>query len=439
MSQRNVNHPRHQATSQRNPGRHWQEPGSNKRQKKRIVQGTAIRAATRSDQQRKSKKKRRPVGRPIPVISSLVDSFSEVTDPRVNRQRRHCFMDIIIIAMLAVMSNADTWKDIQIWGVANQQWLATFLELPNGIPSRDTFRRTISRVDPDQFQRAFLRWLKCLNKRVKGVVAIDGKTLRRSGRADQGPLHIVSAWACQQHLTLGQRTVDGKSNEITAIPELLATLALQGAIVTIDAMGCQKNIAAQIIAAHGDYCLAVKDNQPTLAEDLANSFIAAMENDFKRVPHDEYETHEKSHGRTEARYYYTMPVPETLRTAHEWQGLKSIGMTITYRHADLDCDGDVRYYINSFASDAKRFASAVRGHWGIENSLHWVMDVTFREDESRIRKDHGGENVSWLRRLAISLIKRDTTIKDSIRAKRVRAGYDVEFLKQMLACIADGI
>jgi len=316
---------------------------------------------------------------------------------------------------------------------------STFLELPNGIPSRDTFRRTISRIGPDQFQNAFLRWLRCINKHIQGVVAIDGKTLRRSRNRDKGSLHIVSAWACEQHLTLGQRTVDGKSNEITAIPELLATLTLKGAIVTIDAMGCQKNIAAQIIAAHADYCLAVKDNQPTLAEDIAKSFLDAMEDDFESTDHDEYETHDKGHGRTEARYYYTMPVPETLRTAHQWEGLKSIGMTITYRNADLDCDGEVRYYINSFANDAKRFARAVRGHWGIENSLHWVMDVTFREDESRISKDHGGENVSWLRRLAITLIKRDTTMKDSIRSKRIRAGYNVEFLKQMLACISNEI
>jgi predicted transposase YbfD/YdcC len=401
------------------------------------VRGEAIRGRKRSAKQRGVGRKRRLIARPIPAMSSLVDSFSEVTDPRVDRQRRHLLIDIIVIAVLAVMCNADTWKDINIWGVANHQWLATFLELPNGIPSRDTFRRTISRVNPDQFQKAFLRWLKCVNKRIKGVIAIDGKTLRRSGSGDKDPLHIVSAWACEQHLTLGQRAVDGKSNEITAIPELLATLALKGAIVTIDAMGCQKNIAAQIVAAHADYCLAVKDNQPTLAEDIARSFVDAQERGFESVTHDEHVTHEKGHGRTEVRYYYTMPVPDTLRTAHEWEGLKSIGMTITYRHADLDCDGDVRYYINSFASDAKRFAGAVRGHWGIENSLHWVMDVTFREDESRIHKDYGGENVSWLRRLAISLIKRDTTIKDSIRSKRIRAGYDVEFLKQMLACISE--
>lgn len=370
-------------------------------------------------------------------MTSLVDSFSDVSDPRINRQRRHCLIDIIVIAVLAVICNADTWKHINIWGVTHRRWLETFLELPNGIPSRDTFRRTISRIDPDQFQKAFLRWLSSINGRIKGVVAVDGKTARRSGDGDKGPLHIVSAWACEQHLTLGQRRVDGKSNEITAIPQLLATLALKGAIVTIDAMGCQKAIAAQIIAAEADYCLAVKENQPTLADDISTSFMNAVDNEHPFDTCDTYESHEKGHGRKDVRYYYTMPVPDTLRTKHDWVGLKSIGMTITYRHAD--CDGEVRYYITSFASNAKRFASAVRGHWSIENSLHWVMDVTFREDESRIRKDYGCENVSWLRRVAISVIKRDTTIHDSIRAKRIRAGYDVEFLKQMLACISEQI
>lgn len=421
-------------TSKQNTRRIWQERASNKRQKKRIVQGEAVKGSKRIEKHKKLTKGKVPIKHPVPAMLSLVESFSEVRDPRVNRQRRHRLIDIIVIAMLAVICNADTWKDINLWGSSNQQWLETFLELPNGIPSRDTFRRTISRINPEQFQKAFLRWLSSISNRIKGVVAIDGKTLRRSRTGDKGPLHIVSAWACEQHLTLGQQRVDRKSNEITAIPALLATLALKGAIVTIDAMGCQKNIAAQIIAAKADYSLAVKDNQPTLAEDIASSFQHAMETDFDSLDHDEYETHEKGHGRTDSRYYYTMPAPDTLRTAHEWKGLRSIGMTITYRHENSD--GDIRYYINSFASDAKRFAGAVRGHWGIENSLHWVMDVTFREDESRIHKDHGGENVSWLRRLATSLIKRDTTIKDSIRSKRVRAGYDVEFLKQMLASMS---
>jgi predicted transposase YbfD/YdcC len=404
-------------------------PASNKRQKKRIVQGEATSSSTRTAKPKRVVKGDVVTERSTSVVLSLVESFSEVSDPRVNRQRRHLLIDIIVIATLAVISNADTWKDINIWGSSNQQWLRTLLDLPNGVPSRDTFRRTISRIDPDQFQKCFLRWLSSTSSRVKGVVAIDGKTLRRSRSGDQGPLHIVSAWACEQRLTLGQRRVDGKSNEITAIPELLATLAIKGAIVTIDAMGCQKNIAAQIIAAKADYSLAVKDNQPTLAEDIANSFLRAFESSPESF--STYETHETGHGRTDSRHYYTMPVPEGLRTAHEWKGLKSIGMAVTYRH--VGSDGDVRYYINSFPSNAQTFANAVRSHWAIENSLHWVMDVAFREDESRIHKDYGGENVSWLRRIATSFLKRDTTIKDSIRSKRIRAGYDVEFLKRMLA------
>lgn len=431
---------RHQKSKpRRQTSRPWREPCRNKRQKKRVLQGQCEGGNKRASKQKdcKSKKKKRKVGHPIPVVSSLIDCFSEMKDPRIDRRRRHSLIDIIVIAVLAVIANADTWKDIQIWGVTHQEWLRTLLKLPNGIPSRDTFRRTISRIDPHQFQQAFLRWLGSGKKGIKGVIAIDGKTLRRSGRGDQQPLHIVSAWACEQHLTLGQRVVDGKSNEITAIPQLLKTLILKGAIVTIDAMGCQKEIAAQIVDEKGDYCLAVKDNQPTLASDLRKSFLEAMETDFRSASHDEHETHDNTHGRTETRYYYTMPVPDSMSTAHQWKGLKSIGMTITYRSEN--CDGELRYYINSFPSDAKRFAKAVRGHWGIENSLHWVMDVTFREDESRIHKDHGGENVSWLRRLAISLVKQETSLKDSIRAKRVRAGYDVTYLQQILESISTDI
>lgn len=436
MPRRNANPSPRKSTPQVRLRQPWQERASNKHKKKRIVEGQPI-----SSQKRPTKRHTSPCTTDcsVAVISSLVECFSDVDDPRVNRQRRHKLIDIIVIATLAVMCNANGWKEIYLWGDANHQWLKAFLELPNRIPSRDTFRRTISRLNPQQFERAFLRWLRGINRRIQGVIAIDGKTLRGSRCGDKDPLHIVSAWACEQHLTLGQRTVDGKSNEITAIPELLATLALKGAIVTIDAMGCQKNIAAQIVEAHGDYCLAVKDNQPTLAEDIAQSFLASLENDAGSAPYEEHSTHDKGHGRMETRHYYTMPVPKTVRTAHEWKGLKSIGMTITYRHVDKDCDGEVRYYINSFDSDAKQFANAVRGHWGIENSLHWVMDVTFREDASKIHKDHGAENVSWLRRLAITLIKRDTTIKDTIRGKRIRAGYNVEFLKQMLASIAETI
>lgn len=420
------------------PSRHpWQERADNKRQKKRIVQGEATSSSGRTRRRSKSAKKAQRTEQPASAISSLLTSFSDVDDPRINRRRRHVLSDIIIIAVLATIANADSWKEMNFWGEANKQWLATFLELPNGIPSRDTFRRTISRLNPEQFQKAFLTWLGGITQGIEGIVAIDGKTLRRSGTKDKGPLHIVSAWAAEQHLTLGQRTVDGKSNEITAIPQLLASLALQGAIVTIDAMGCQKNIAAQIVEAHADYCLAVKDNQPKLFEDIVDAFVAAIDDDFQSVNHDSYESHDTGHGRCESRYYDTMDVPDTFRTADEWKGIKSIGRVVTFLGPEADCDGDVRYYINSFASDAKRFATAVRSHWGIENSLHWVMDVTFGEDGCRIHKDHGAENVSWLRRLAISLIKRDTSAKDTISGKRSRAGYDQQFFKQMLASISE--
>lgn len=333
----------------------------------------------------------------------------------------------------------NTWKDIHIWGDTHHEWLRSFLTLPNGIPSRDTFRRTISRIDPQEFQNAFLRWLRGLRKGLQGVIAIDGKTLRGSRSGEKNPLHIVSAWASEQHLTLGQRQIDGKSNEITAIPPLLQMLELKGAIVTIDAMGCQKEIAATIIKGDGDYCLAVKGNQEKLAKDIGDSFEAAFNNDFRGQDEQQYSTAEEKrpHGRVESRYYYTLPVPDTLRPQKEWVGLKSIGLTITYRGPGTTPaeDGEVRYYIMSFPSDVEQFARAVRGHWGIENSLHWVMDVTFREDESRIHKDYGGENVSWLRRLAITLLKHDTSRKDSIRAKRIRAGYNVNYLQEILNAI----
>lgn len=418
---------------------HWEQPASSKREKKRIVSGQSTQtsvsktrkttknaSAGPSDQSRQAR------------IESLMECLAEIEDPRVNRRRRHLFIDIVVIAVCAVICNADTWKDISIWGQTHEEWLGKILALPNGIPTRDTFRRTISRIDPDAFQQAFISWVSGLGNQ-GGIIAIDGKTLRATKVNGNKPLHIVSAWATSQHLTLGQTTTDEKSNEITAIPALLKTLQVKGAIVTIDAMGCQKEIAQQIIDGKGDYCLAAKGNQEKLANDIAAAFEAAMgdENNQGIYQHRHIIDPKRPHGRHEERYYYTMPVPESLRTAEQWPGLKSIGLTITYRATgtETDVNGEVRYYIMSFASDVERFAEAVRGHWGIENSLHWVMDLTFREDESRIRKDHGGENVSWLRRLAITLIKNESSLKDSIRAKRIRAGYDTDYLERILAAI----
>ena len=367
----------------------------------------------------------------------MKDSFGGLTDPRVNRRRRHLLIDIMVIAICAVICGAESWKDMQLWGEAQQQWLSQYLELPNGIPSRDTFRRVISRLNPEEFQACFLRWMRALSRATNGrLVALDGKTIRRSmdSANDKNPLHVVSAWAAEQHFTLGQVAVDAKSNEITAIPELLKLLELKGALVTIDAMGCQKEIARQIIDQQADYCLAVKGNQEHLHEDLKAHFEECLETNFANTDHDEHTTEETSHGRFERRYYYATDVPDTMRNRDTWVGLKSVGLVITYRSTDEDDDpdGELRYYIASFSCDAQKLANATRGHWGIENSLHWIMDVTFNEDQCRVRKDHGAENLSWLRRFAISLLKNEATVNDTVRAKQRRAMWNIKYLEAVL-------
>jgi predicted transposase YbfD/YdcC len=419
--------------------RHWEQFCGNKDEKKKVLSGQAV-ETTSPPKSAPATQVTRPTDEPCSILA-LVECFSDITDPRINRRRRHKLIDLIVISICAVICNADGWADIRTWAETHQQWLKKFLELPGGLPSRDTLRRTISRIDPDAFQNAFLTWLKGLRKELGNVIAIDGKTLRGSKVGGKKPLHIVSAWASDSHLTLGQTAIDEKSNEITAIPRLLDALALSGAIVTIDAMGCQKAIASKIIERKGNYCLAVKGNQEKLFAELRAAFESAMSSDRPSKRLQEYEvsdTQKKPHGRYEKRVYYTMPVPKKIKDTGDWKRISSIGLTITYRASSPKDwgDGEVRYFIMSFASDAERFGSAVRQHWGIENSLHWVMDMTFREDESRIQKDYGAENFSWLRRLAISLLKNNETRKGSIRNKRLRAGYDFEFLLEVLNAVA---
>lgn len=318
-------------------------------------------------------------------------------------------------------------EDIEEFGKQKQSWLKRFLRLPNGIPSHDTISRVFRQIKPQVFQEAFACWIESLHQELGlKLVAIDGKTLRRSHdrRTMKSALHSVCAWSVENHVMLGQQACEEKSNEITAIPELLKLLELKGAIVTIDAMGCQKEIAKEIVEGGGDYVLAVKENQPKLHAAIAEHFDQLHETEFAGSDCRSRTTKEKGHGRVEQRYYYHAPLPESLRSfVQEWQGLTTIGQAISITWRDGREVTDVRYYISSLCLGVKRFAQAVRGHWGIENSLHWVLDVTMNEDQSRIRKDHGPENFALLRRFAVSLVKQDTS-PGSIKKKRKRAAWN---------------
>lgn len=361
--------------------------------------------------------------------------FANLTDPRLERTRRHALLDIIILAVCATLGNADGWADIERFGKAKLDFFRTFLELPNGIPSHDTFGRVFARLDPAVLMACIQQWLDALGAAVAGeVVAIDGKTLRGSfdTAAGKNPLHLVSAWACTARLTLGQVAVDAKSNEITAIPLLLKLLDLKGCIVTIDAMGCQKDIAEGIRAQEADYVLAVKDNQPSLHQAVHEAFMAHAENDFADPTLRRIKTVERSHGREETREYFIADAPAALVDAGEWRDVRSIGMVSRTRVVDGVPSDEIVYYLSSLPPRVKQFAKAVRGHWGIENRLHWSLDVTFAEDKSRVRKDHSPLNLGMLRRLALSILQRDTAVKDNLRGKRLRAGWDEEVLLTLL-------
>ena len=369
-----------------------------------------------------------------PTHVSIKKHFARLKDPRLNRRKRHLLIDIVVIAICAVICGADSWPQIALFARKRLDWLKTFLSLPNGAPSHDTFARVFALLNPEAFQACFRQWMQALADRL-GVkqIAIDGKTLRRSGAAASGlgPLHLVSAWATQNHLTLGQMAVDGKSNEITAIPKLLELLDLNGALVTIDAMGCQKEIARGVVEAGGDYVLTVKDNQPHLLADIQECFAAALENDFAGLSHDSYETKDKGHGREEARYYDVIYEPEKLRNKEAWAELSVIGMCLSERTVGEKTSQEVRYFIGSRKASARVYGKAMRNHWGIENGLHWVLDVTFREDDNRVRDRNAAENLAELRRVAVSLLKQHPS-KQSIACKRLEAALDTDFLEEIL-------
>jgi predicted transposase YbfD/YdcC len=368
---------------------------------------------------------------------SLHDCFGDLHDCRREHLRLHNLWDIIALTICAVVCGADNWVEIERYGHRKRDWLERLLELANGIPSHNTLGRVFALIDPGAFQRCFGAWAQALVQATEGrLIAIDGKTLR--GSADpangRGALHLISAWAQANHLVLGQLAVPDKSNEITAIPELLQLIDVTGAVVTIDAMGCQKEIADKIVVGGGDYVLALKDNHPTLADEVSELFCAGLDNDFADLPHRGHTTQEKGHGRVEARHYHQVKVPQELLARHPgWKNLRTLGMVFSERQVGAaEPTGETRFYLSSLPLGIERFAAAVRGHWGIENNLHWVLDVCFDEDANRSRTDHGPANLALMRRIAACLLKQETTAKGGTKCKRKQAGWDNQYLLKVL-------
>ncbi len=367
---------------------------------------------------------------------TLIEHFSLLEDTRDPRRRRHLLIDILIIAITAVLCGADGWTEIEEFGKSNEEWFRKFLKLDHGIPSHDTFGRVFSLLSPAAFQERFSAWVESVREVYEGeeIVAIDGKSLRRSHerKRGQGPLHMVSAWAVNSRIVLGQRATEEKSNEITAIPELLDTLLLRGCIVTIDAMGCQKAIAEKIVERGGDYVLALKGNQGILCEQVEEAFIDADARDYEGVQSDYFETVERGHGRCETRRYWTLGDLDGIERKEQWKKLNAIGMVQSIREQDGHTSSEYRYYIASTGNDAERFAKAVRAHWGVENDLHWSLDISFREDESRIRERQAAENFTVLRHIALARLKNEKTLKRGIKTKRLKAGWDEKYRAKLL-------
>jgi predicted transposase YbfD/YdcC len=362
-------------------------------------------------------------------MDSPLQYFARLTDPRIERNREHLLEEILLIAIAAVLSGAESWNDIAEYGESKREWLKTFLTLPGGIASHDTFNRVFAALDPEEFEQGFAAWVASIAKLTAGeVVAIDGKTLCGTRQAGKKQLvHMVSAWAGANNLVLGQRKVDEKSNEITAIPKLLGALELSGTVVTIDAMGCQREIAAKIVEKKADYILAVKENQQLLLDDVKDS--------FKMLAADAVaEQIDCGHGRVETRRCSAVGDLTLLERANDWKGLRSLVRIEAERFhkATGKTEQETRYYITSLTPDAARINTLVRQHWGIENKLHWVLDVAFGEDLSRKRAGNAAQNFSLINRVAFNLLKKETTLKRGIKGKRLKAAWDHPYLLKLL-------
>jgi len=368
---------------------------------------------------------------------NLITIIREIEDPRVERTRLHKLEDILVIAICSLLCGAESFEDMEIFGEAKEGWFGTFLELPNGIPSHDTFGRVFAALDPEKFLEAFMRWTQSLREALSGeVVAIDGKALRRAIDKGQSPKVIVSAWAVGSGLVLGQRKVEDKSNEITAVPELLRSLELAGCIVTLDAMGCQKQIAREIIESDADYVLALKGNQGTAHEEIRAFLDDAIARKDPAVAF--WESVEKGHGRLETRRYWQSDRIGWFADVGAWDSLRSVGVVEALREIDGKTSVERRYYLSSLTLDAPRFARAVRSHWGVENQLHWVLDVVFHEDQSRARLKHARENLATLRRWSLNLLKADKLLaKRSLKARRKKAGWYNSYLLHLLGINLD--
>ena len=366
---------------------------------------------------------------------TLIDHFEKLSDPRVDRTKDHKLIDILVIALCAMICGADNFVAMETYGKSKYEWLKQFLELKNGIPSHDTFARVFARIDPNEFEQCFRDWISSITELMPGeVINIDGKTLKHSTHNGLGKkaIHLVNAWASEQRLVLAQHKVHERTNEITAIPHLIKVLELNGCLVTIDAMGTQTDIAQLLHSKGADYCLALKGNQRGLFQEVKELFDNAQQTEWIGIEHSFHRTVEKGHGRIEPRRYWTFSAELLSKNTDKWSGLQSIGIVESVRRMGDKTTTAIRYYLNSFASDANRLAIAVRSHWGIENNLHWVLDVAFNEDDCPVHKDNAPENLARLRQIALNLLSKEKTAKIGVANKRLKAAWDNKYLAKVL-------